>query len=251
MQTVLITGGSGKFGRKFVEKILKSKNRVIFTASSEASISSVLNDYQQYEACLHGIPVDFESEGFATELCLKIESLGLLVNGLVNNARSLKHLKMKDDGSVSRENFLNEYLFDVVAPYELSVEVTKRFSGDLRSIVNISSMYGVVAATPSLYENYETQSPLHYGVAKAALNHLTKELAVRLAPKGVRVNGVAYGGVEGRVDEGFKARYASLNPMAKMLQEKDVSGPVEFLLSEASGSMTGHTIVADGGWSIW
>ena len=62
---------------------------------------------------------------------------------------------------------------------------------------------------------------------------------------------MAYGGVEGRVDKEFVKRYSLLAPMGRMLKEEEVLGPLEFLLSNTSSSVTGHTIAADGGWTIW
>ena len=92
---------------------------------------------------------------------------------------------------------------------------------------------------------------MNYGVTKAALIHLTKELAVRLAPRGISVNAVSYGGVEGRVDGGFRERYGRLCPTGRMLDDSQVFGAVKFLCSSDSSGMTGHNLIVDGGWTIW
>ena len=112
-------------------------------------------------------------------------------------------------------------------------------------------MYGSVAANPALYEGDSAQSPIQYGLAKAGLHHLTKELSVRFAKDNIRVNCIAFGGVEGRSHSDFKSRYAMLSPMGRMLREEEVIGPLEFLITTASSSITGHTIAADGGWTVW
>ena len=80
---------------------------------------------------------------------------------------------------------------------------------------------------------------------------MTKELAVRFAKDGIRVNCIAFGGIDGRVDKNFKDRYSKLTPMGRMLKEEDILGPVDFLLSETSSSITGEVLAADGGWTIW
>lgn len=249
-QTILITGGTGKFGRKFVEHFLTKDWRVLFTTTNADRGNALVQDLGSPPK-LQSIVSDLTSPAATKELLGIFQSSGYYINHLVNSARSLDSLKTDGIGQTSREDFMAEYLLDVVVPYELSMGLFNAQPDELKTITNIGSQYGVVAANPHLYDDYPKQSPIQYGVAKAALGHLTKELAVRMASKGVRVNCIAYGGVEGRVDEAFKARYATLTPTSRMLREDEVVGPLDLLISEFSSAFTGQTLVADGGWSIW
>ncbi len=181
----------------------------------------------------------------------RLESIGLRPDGLINNARSLDYLAVGADGMAARSNFLGELTLDVVVPYELVMALANMPSSRLRSVVNIGSQYGGVAPNLRLYDDPVRQSPVQYGVAKAALEHLTRELAVRLADRGIRVNCVAFGGVEGRVDEAFRKRYAALCPSGRMLGEHELPGPVDLLLSDDASAITGHVLRADGGWTAW
>lgn len=251
MKTLLITGGSGKVGFQLVSHFLKSGFRVVTTSRNKKRFleekAQVLD--QEHKGNLNIIEVDFTSKKAIEtikEFLLKKE---LLVNAIIHNARSLEFLKIEEDNSVSEENFAGEFFMDVIFPYRLSLEI-RNIPNDLENLVFISSMYGVVAPTPSLYKDFHSSSPINYGVSKAAQIHLTKELAVRLAPE-IRVNCVSFGGIKGRTDDEFLKRYHSLNPQGKMLKEGDVVGPVEFLISGNSKNMTGQNIVIDGGWSIW
>lgn len=249
-QTILITGGTGKFGRKFVEHFLAKEWRVLFTTTTKARGEAFIDELGEPD-CLEAVTADLTKPSAAKELVAELVTRGLRTNHLVNNARSLDSLKTDAMGQTDREDFMAEYLMDVVVPYELSMALFNAQPDELKTITNIGSQYGVVAANPHLYQDYPKQSPIQYGVAKAALGHLTKELAVRMAGKEVRVNCVAYGGVEGRVDDAFKARYASLTPSARMLAEDELVGPLDFLVAQSSSAVTGQTLVADGGWSIW
>lgn len=250
-RTILITGGSGKFGRVLVGHFLAVGDTVITTCRSAESLQKLQSEMAEYGARFFGIQSDLTEPEAAAQIVGQLNQQGIQPDTLINNARSTKFLKIEADGTVERENFANEFLLDVIVPYELTMHLARQENSRLRNVVNIGSMYGNVAANPHLYTDAVRQSPLHYGVAKAALAHLTKELAVRLAGQGVRVNCIAFGGVEGRVDEAFKQRYADLCPMGRMLREDEIIGPVEMLVSEKCSAVTGHTLAADGGWGIW
>lgn len=250
-RTILVTGGTGKFGHALVSHFLTAGDRVIATCRSDESLEKLSVEYPDAGNKLTGIKADLTESGAIAALIDQLNGQDLSPDCLVNNARSISFLKIEQNGLVSRENFANEYLLDVIVPYELTMALMMHKDSQLRRVVNIGSMYGTVAANPHLYTDPVQQSPLQYSVAKAALAHLTKELAVRLAGKNIQVNCVAFGGVEGRVDEAFKQRYAQLCPMGRMLRDDEVVGPVDMLLSDKCSGITGHILAVDGGWGIW
>jgi NAD(P)-dependent dehydrogenase (short-subunit alcohol dehydrogenase family) len=111
------------------------------------------------------------------------------------------------------------------------------------SIVNISSVSGVRPAPGIAF----------YGVTKAALIHLTEELAVELAPK-VRVNAVAPAVVKTRfataLYEGREEQVAATYPLGRLGVPEDVAGAVAFLCGRDAGWITGQTLVLDGGVTL-
>ncbi len=250
-RTILITGGSGKVGGALVSHFLDIGERVITTCQTDQSLRKLESQHERHKSAFIAFKADFIKAETIGHLVQECDKRDIRPDCLVNNARSLSFLKIGNDGQVSRANFLNEFLLDVIAPYELTMAIVGQRDSQLRRVVNIGSMYGSVAANMHLYTEPVKQSPLHYSVSKAALSHLTKELAVRLADRNIQVNCVAFGGVEGRVDTEFEQRYKKLSPMGRMLKLDEVSGPVDMLLSAKCSGITGHTLAVDGGWSIW
>ena len=250
---VVITGGTGKLGRILVEGLAQHGYTVCFTSRVTRPLRETFPGIASSVSRnrVLGMALDLTAPDAADKLTDFLEAEGLTPTCLVNNARDTNYLRVDGNGMPSLEGWSGEFRLDVVVPYQLSMTLATQDGGRLRSIVNIASMYGVVAANPSLYEDPQRDSPIHYGVIKAALIHLTKELAVRLASRGVRANSISYGGVEGRVNDAFKARYGELCPSGCMLNDEDILGPVEFLASAASSGVTGHNLVVDGGWTTW
>ncbi len=243
-KTVLITGGSGKVGKQLVNHFSDNGFKVVFTSRTEENIEKVKNGRDN----VIGIKLDLLDNDSVAGILSSLEKNNIEVNYLINNARCLDFLKTEKDGFIKRENWLNEYLIDVVIPYELSIKLAEKMP--LKKIINIASIYGVVTFNPNL-SGSDYKPTMQYSCAKAALIHLTKELAVKLADKNIQVNSISFGGIEGRVDEEFKEKYAKLCPQKRMMAEEEVIGSVDFLVSEKSIYITGQNIIIDGGWCVW
>lgn len=250
-RSILITGATGKIGRVLARHFLAVGDTVIAAGRSVDALAELDIELSGNGGTLHTLCADLMAPNAAAAVVDGLRRIGCMPDGLINNARNVSFLRTGVDGRVARQDFLDEFALDVVTPYELVMALADAPDSRLRAVVNIGSQYGAVAPNLRLYADPVRQSPLQYGVAKAALAHLTKELAVRLADRGIRVNCVAFGGVEGRVDEAFKQRYAALCPIGRMLGEHELAGPVDLLLSDAASAVTGHVMMADGGWSVW
>lgn len=243
-KSILITGGTGKVGKQLVYHFEKLGFNVVFISRDDNKIKEI----EKVSKNITGLKLDLLDEKFIPNLLTTLQEKNIKIDYLINNARCLDFLSVEKDGTIKRENWVNEYLLDVVIPYELSINLEKNMP--LKKIVNIASIYGVVTFNPNLYEG-DFNPIMQYSCAKAALIHLTKELAVKFADKNIKVNSIAFGGIEGRVDDSFKERYSKLCPEKRMMKEEDVIGSVDFLISENSTYMNGQNMVVDGGWSIW
>ncbi|MFL5980512.1 MAG: SDR family oxidoreductase [Gaiellaceae bacterium] len=124
------------------------------------------------------------------------------------------------------------------------------------SIVNISSVYGMLSPVQDVYAFRRASGetffkPVAYSVSKSALYNLTRYLATYWARAGVRVNTLTLAGVANDQPQEFVDAYTARMPIGRMADVTEVVGPVVFLVSDASSYVTGANLVADGGWSAW
>jgi sorbose reductase len=111
-------------------------------------------------------------------------------------------------------------------------------------IINTASMSGHIINIP--------QQVGHYCASKAAVIHLTKAMAVELAPHKIRVNSVSPGYILTELVEPYSEYHALWEPkipLGRMGQPEELTGLYLYLASEASSYMTGSDIVIDGGYS--
>jgi NAD(P)-dependent dehydrogenase (short-subunit alcohol dehydrogenase family) len=124
------------------------------------------------------------------------------------------------------------------------------------SIVNISSIYGMLSPVQELYDfrraaGEEFYKPVAYSVSKSALYNLTRYFATYWAKSGVRVNTLTLAGIANEQPSEFVEAYTARMPVGRMADVREVVGPVVFLASDASSYVTGANLVVDGGWSAW
>lgn len=125
------------------------------------------------------------------------------------------------------------------------------------SIVQLSSIYGLVAQNLKIYEKTKMRENAVYPSIKSGIIANTKQLASYYGQFGIRVNSISPGAITGHVkesnkkqDKNFVKNYKELCPLKRLAKPSEIAKAVLFLGSEASSYITGSNLVIDGGWSI-
>jgi NAD(P)-dependent dehydrogenase (short-subunit alcohol dehydrogenase family) len=254
-RVIVVTGASGQLGREFCAALVARGARV-------AALDRVEDASHAADPRMLPVRADITDRA-SLEAALRTIAASLGVpDGLVNAAA----LDAPPGAPASENGPFETY---PEASWDRVMEVNVKgtmlccqvFGGAMAeagrgSIVNVSSIYGVVSPDQRLYAyrrgGGETFfKPVAYSASKSALLNLTRYLATYWAPKGVRVNTVTFGGVFNDQDERFVAAYAARVPLARMARADEYNGPIVFLLADASSYMTGSNLVVDGGWTAW
>ena len=117
------------------------------------------------------------------------------------------------------------------------------------SIINMASMYGVVAPDFTVYDGTNMTMPAAYSAIKGGLVNLTRYIAAYYGPQQIRVNTVSPGGIFDNQNTIFVRNYEKKVPMRRMGTPSDIAPSVVFLLSDDSKYITGQNLIIDGGWT--
>lgn len=257
-EIVVLTGGAGILGSRFARALASRGARVALVDLDPQKLDKTVHSLvQSFPNAIRGYTADI-TDGHIVSILQKQIRMDLgEVTALVNNAAAksanffapFEQYPLEDWESVMRVNLTGAMLCSQV----FGSEMAKRGCG---CIVNILSIYGIVAPDQriyedSLYEGRPINTPAVYSTSKAALWGLTKYLATYWADKGVRVNAITPGGVFSGQNEAFVKRYSERVPMGRMAEGDEMCGALIFLVSRASSYVTGHNLVVDGGLTVW
>lgn len=250
----LITGGAGHIG-KAIGSQLVSRGVHLAIVDKNVSAAELFADDIRRSSGTKAVVIDanlLDSSSFSFIRSKVEDSFGRL-DFIVNNAA------FYDDvpgwgvpfGQEGYDAWIKVMQVNLLAPFFLVQECTDLLrKSSCASVVNISSIYGVIAPNHSLYEGTDMTNPAAYAASKGGLIQMGKWLSTVLAPD-VRVNSVTPGGVARGQPEIFVNRYIEKTPLQRMAAESDVASAVTFLLSPDSAYITGQNLVVDGGWTVW
>ena len=262
-KVVVITGGMGLLGAQFAQSLLmKGAAVAVLDLADRIDLSPAGFGpwIDRRRLCL--IPADVtERSSLEAALQQVVRTFGV-PEGLINSAAfdAPPHSPVAENPPFEQypESAWHRVMDVNVTGVFLSCQVfgSALAAAGRGSIVNISSIYGLVSPDQRVYDYRRDRGeafykPVSYSVSKSAVLNLTRYLATHWATRGVRVNTLTFGGVFTGQEDAFVDAYSARTPMGRMARLDEYDGAVQFLLSDASSYMTGSNMILDGGWTAW
>jgi NAD(P)-dependent dehydrogenase (short-subunit alcohol dehydrogenase family) len=241
-KTALVTGGSRGIGLMIAEGFVDAGVKVYISSRKADVVADVAAELSKKGTCI-GIPADLAEESecrrLADEVAAREDSLDILVN----NAGATWGAPLEDFDEAAFERVLALNVKGVFHVTKFLVPLLQKAGtvGEPARVINIGSIDGI--QVPAL----ETYS---YSASKAAVHHLTRHLAKRLAPT-ITVNAIAPGPFESKMMaatlEAFGEQIAANAPLRRIGRPDDMAGAAIYLSSRAGAYLTGAVIPVDGG----
>lgn len=264
-RTALVTGASGFIGRRLCQTLLENDARVIAVGRSDRLLQATAAWTETYgaEAVLTRQVDMYDVEAFTATLTELAASERIEV--IVNNAHDMgPEAGFNVQAGTLEGATVDSWMRNLTGGILWAALTTQYVGGAMRkhgsvSIINVASMYGLVAPNPQLYEGGEFINPPGYSAAKAGLLALTRYTASFWGLSGVRANALVPGPFPNTEDSApnsvlkddrLVARLCERTALGRVGHPDELAGALLFLASDASSFMTGHSLVIDGGWTI-
>src|SRR3989344_6003047 len=264
-KVVILTGGLGLLGLHFAEALLKSSAVLnIIDIAGLKEMEEILNAQQWKDAFLrvrlHYHQGDITDKRSLTEIrdkCIqKFGEINVLLNVAALNPKVEKRQQNKQERQTKvvktfEETNLNDWNRELNVNLTGTMLCCQVFAAAMKhgsSIINISSVYGIIGPDQRLYGG-DFLKPASYSASKGGVVSFTKWLASYFGEKGIRVNCCVFGGVENGQNEEFVKKYSAKTFLGRMAKPDEFNGLIVYLASDSSSYMTGSTVVIDGGFT--
>jgi len=252
-KVIVITGGAGLIGQEFVKAVVEQNGTAIIADINEDIGHKVQNDLSKElnSENIDFIKLDITSKKSLQDSITYLDTKYKNIDALVNNAYPRNKNYARHFFDVEYDDFVENIGLNLGGYFTTSQQFAKYFQKQgYGNIINISSIYGVIAPKFEIYEGTNMTTPVEYAAIKSGLIHLTKYMAKYFKGMNIKVNTLSPGGIFDNQPEAFLDAYKKECLNKGMLDKSDLKGTLVYLLSDMSKYVNGQNIVVDDGFSL-
>ena len=240
-RSALITGGSRGIGRMIAEGFLRAGARVYISARKADACDATAAELSAIGPCV-SLPADVSTQGGVQQLVASYQQHEQSLDILVNNAGAAWGAPYEEFPESGWDKVVD---LNLKAPFFLTQALTpllkKAATDHLAKVLHIASIDGV---------SVNPQETYSYAASKAGLIHLTRRMALKLAPERIVVSAIAPGAFASTMNKDARDRgdeIAKRIPLGRIGTPEDMAGAAIYLASRAGDYVVGSTLIVDGG----
>lgn len=258
-KVVIIAGGCGLLGRAFVEAVVENKG-ICIIADKNANDGLIIKNKLETKykgSLIEYITCDIQKQNSILDMLKVLHDRFKKIDAFVNV-------------TYPRNDNWGQYLFEKLPIKDFNENISLHLGGFFMAaqimcnyfkkqgygnIIQTGSIQGAQAPKFDTYENilindHQMSSPVEYSIFKAGIIHLTKYIAKYFKGYNIRSNCISPGGIQDKQPMKFQKRYKSYCLSKGLLDPKDISGTLIYLLSDMSKYVNGQNIIVDDGWTL-
>ena len=240
-RSALITGGSRGIGRMIAEGFLRAGARVYISARKADACVATADELSVIGPCV-SLPADVSTQGGVQQLVAAYQQHEQSLDILVNNAGAAWGAPYEEFPESGWDKVVD---LNLKAPFFLTQALTpllkKAATDHLAKVIHIASIDGV---------SVNPQETYSYAASKAGLIHLTRRMALKLAPERIAVSAIAPGAFASTMNKDARDHgdeVAQRIPLGRIGTPEDMAGAAIYLASRAGDYVVGSTLIVDGG----
>jgi len=240
-RSALVTGGSRGIGRMIAEGFLRAGARVYISARKAEACDAAAAELSAIGPCV-SLPADVSTLAGIQALAAAYQRHEASLDILVNNAGAAWTAPLPEFPESGWDKVVD---LNMKAPFFLTqalLPLLKKAATDhLAKVIHVASVDGI-SVNP-----LETYS---YAASKAGLIHLTRRMALKLAPERIAVSAIAPGAFASNMNKDARDRAEEVKrriPAGRIGEPEDMAGAAIYLASRAGDYVMGGTLIVDGG----
>ncbi len=250
-RVALVTGGAGHLGSAISEALAEAGASVVIASRNLANCRKLAKRIELWGGSALALKLDVTGDASVKKCIAEVRKRYRRLDVLVNNAFAGSFKPFAKTVPRDFSKTINGCLTSAFRMTRAALPLLRK--SPAASVINISTMYALVAPDKATYKGTPFLSPAGYGEAKAGMLQLSRSLASELAEDGIRVNSVSPGPFphgDTTKNRTFMKRLADRCLLGRYGQPAEIKGAALFLASDASSFVTGQNLVVDGGWTV-